>query len=73
MFLEKDNWTNKWFEGDYDFIFDDYRFKLSQVFEDDPWWCSDFYKVLFHRFPRSKFILIERDADRWFDSMIKAF
>ena len=41
-----------------------------QVFEDDPWWITDFYKLLYHRFPKSKFILLERDPDKWFDSMV---
>lgn len=66
----KNDWTLKWFKGDYESIFNSLDFKSSQVFEDDPWWCQDFYKILYHRFPRSKFILFERDADKWFDSMI---
>ena len=63
-------WTLKWFKGDYESIFNSLTFRSHQVFEDDPWWCLDFYKVLFHKFPNSKFILLERDADKWFDSMV---
>lgn len=64
------NWTSKWFNGDYESIFNSLDFRSHQVFEDDPWWCLQFYKVLYHRFPNSKFILLERDADKWFDSMV---
>ncbi|PKF61720.1 hypothetical protein CW745_10395 [Psychromonas sp. psych-6C06] len=66
----KNDWTGKWFKGDYETIFKSRDFKKYQVFEDNPWWCLDFYKVLFHRFPNAKFILLERDADEWFDSMV---
>ena len=64
------SWTLNWFKGDYERIFNSLDFRSKQVYEDDPWWCLDFYKVLFHRFPNSKFILLERDADKWFDSMV---
>ncbi|WP_179022230.1 sulfotransferase [Winogradskyella forsetii] len=63
-------WTAKWFKGDYERIFNSLEFRSHQVFEDDPWWCLDFYKVLYHRFPNAKFILLERDADKWFNSMV---
>jgi hypothetical protein len=59
-----------YFKGNYEEIFKSKDFRNSQVFEDDPWWLSDFYRVLYHRFPKSKFILLERDADKWFDSMV---
>ncbi len=65
------DFTTKWFKGDYESIFNSRAFKINQVFEDDPWWCSDFYKVLFHRFPKSKFVMLERNPDKWFDSMVK--
>ena len=26
--------------------------------------------MLFHRFPKAKFVLLERDANKWFDSMV---
>ncbi|MBE0670972.1 MAG: hypothetical protein IH588_10320 [Anaerolineales bacterium] len=63
-------WTSRYWIGDYESIFRSYDFRASLVFEDDPWWLNDFYKVLYHRFPNSKFILLERDADKWFDSMV---
>lgn len=64
------SWTQSWLKGDYEKIFKSFHFKSHQVFEDDPWWCTDFYKVLFHRFPKAKFVLLERDADKWFSSMV---
>lgn len=66
----KRDWTLNWFKGDFNRIFNSLDFISNQVFEDDPWWCGDFYKILFHRFPNSKFVLLDRDADKWFDSMV---
>lgn len=66
----KNLWTISYFKGNYEGVFRSKDFRNSQVFEDDPWWLGDFYKVLYHRFPDSKFILLERDVDQWFDSMI---
>lgn len=66
----KNSWTLNFFRGDYESIFRSMDFRYSMVFEDDPWWLGDFYKVLYHRFPDSKFILLERDATKWFDSMV---
>ena len=66
---KRNGWSLKWFKGDYENIFNSQDFKTRQVFEDNPWWYQDFYKLLFHRFPKSNFILFERDADRWFDSL----
>jgi hypothetical protein len=63
-------WTLSYFQGDFEKIFKSKDFKRFQVFEDDPWWLGDFYKVLYHRLPNSKFILLERDSDKWFDSMV---
>ncbi|MCP4521848.1 MAG: hypothetical protein GY827_09205 [Cytophagales bacterium] len=67
---EKNKWTQKWFEGDYESILKSKEFKKNTVFEDDPWWCLDFYRFLFHKFPSAKFILVTRDPDKWFDSMV---
>ena len=67
---KKNLWTTHYFKGDYEYIFSSKDFINLEVFEDDPWWLGNFYKVLYHRFPHSKFILLERDADKWFDSMM---
>lgn len=66
----KNKWTQKWFTGDFESIFQSQDFKNCNVFEDDPWWCEDFYKLLFFKFPDSHFVLVERDSDKWFNSML---
>ncbi len=64
-------WGYHWYNGDFESIFSSGDFRLHQVFEDDPWWLPDFYKVVYHRFPNAKFILFTRDSDSWFASMMK--
>ena len=66
----KNRWTRSWYIGDYDSIFKSEDFRSFQVFEDDPWWLPEFYKILFHKFPNSKFILFTRDSESWFKSMV---
>lgn len=66
----KNNWTSAWYKGDFESIFNSRDFINNQVFEDDPWWCPDFYKVLFHRIPKARFILFTRGSDAWFKSML---
>ncbi len=63
-------WSLDYLKGDLDSIFNSKAFKYNQVFEDNPWWFGDFYRFLFHKFPDSKFILFERDSDKWFNSMV---
>lgn len=63
-------WGRKWVNGQFEEIFNSDDFKQHQGFEDGPWFCPEFYRVLFHRFPRSRFILLERDAEAWFASMM---
>lgn len=63
-------WSSKLYIGDLESIFSSKDFKSHQVFEDNPWWEDNFYKILFHRFPDAKFILFTRDSDKWFDSMV---
>lgn len=66
----KNKWSYHWEQGDFETIFNSEDFKNNQVFEDDPWWLPEFYKVLYHRFPDTKFILLTRDEDAWFKSML---
>lgn len=66
----KNKWGKVYFDGDYEKIYKSSDFKECQVFEDGPWSVGHFYKVLYHRFPKAKFILFTRDADAWFDSMV---
>jgi len=63
-------WSYYWSIGDYETIFKSKAFRSFQAYEDAPWFMPDFYKVLYHRFPKSKFILFHRDKDKWFDSML---
>jgi hypothetical protein len=64
------DWSGLWFKGDYEAIFRSLKFRSFQAFEDNPWWYPDFYRVLHCRFPDAKFILMFRDSNKWFDSMI---
>src|SRR5690606_35513372 len=59
------------YNGDYEAIFSSDDFQKSNAFEDSPWWYPGFYRILYHRFPNSKFILFTRDPDAWFLSMKK--
>jgi hypothetical protein len=63
------DWTRHWMNGDYERIFASADFRTGEVFEDDPWWCPQFYEVLAARFPQAKFVLITRDQDKWFKSL----
>jgi hypothetical protein len=63
-------WSKLWYNGDFESIFNSKEFKSFQVFEDDPWWFPDFYKILYHRFPNAKFVLFTRDSEAWFKSML---
>lgn len=44
--------------------------RQREVFENELWWLNGFYKYLFHELPHSHFILLERDSDSWFNSML---
>lgn len=66
----KNEWSMNWLKGDFEAIFQSADFRNNQVFEDDPWFLPEFYKFLFHRFPNSKFVLFERNPQKWFDSMV---
>jgi hypothetical protein len=62
-------WTRLWLAGKYEEIFASQAFCEAEVLEDDPWWCPDFYRVVAERFPETKFILLERAPEAWFESM----
>ncbi len=68
---QKNNWSDDWYKGDYEKIFASLDFKSSNAFEDSPWFFPDFYKILFNRFPSSKFILFVREPESWFQSMVR--
>jgi hypothetical protein len=66
--------SNKWsmscYEGDFDKIFLSPDFIKANAFEDSPWFYPEFYKILYHKFPNTKFVLFTRDPNDWFDSMV---
>ncbi len=64
-------WTRLWLEGAYDRIFECPEFCEAEIFEDDPWWCPGFFRLVAERFPDARFVLLERDAEVWFDSMCR--
>jgi hypothetical protein len=66
---KKCDWTRLWLDGNFEQIFQSTEFLEADVFEDDPWWCPEFYKFLAYRFPTAQFILLERDANSWFLSL----
>ena len=68
---EKNNWSDRWYEGAFEKIFSSEDFLKANAYEDSPWWFPDFYKVLYQRFLNAKFILFTRDPDAWFASMLK--
>jgi hypothetical protein len=69
MDARNNRWPKSWYDGNIEAIFSSLDFLCAQAFEDAPWWCGDMYKILFHRFPNAKFILMDRDADAWFESL----
>lgn len=68
---EKNRWYRLAYDGAFERIFSSEDFRLANAFEDSPWFFPDLYKILFHRFPNTKFILFTRDPDAWFRSMEK--
>ncbi|MHA7865790.1 sulfotransferase [Flagellimonas marinaquae] len=65
----KNNWHRHWYDGNFEAIFKSLDFKCCQVFQDEPFYYPEFYKYLFHRFPKARFVLFDRNADAWFNSM----
>lgn len=67
---KKLDWPLLWLRGSFEAIFSSLDFKAAQVYEDSPWFYPGFYKVLFEKFPNAKFVFLERNSDKWFDSMM---
>jgi hypothetical protein len=67
----RQDWSRCWYNGNYEGIFSNEQFRQFEVFEDDPFWFPDFFKVVYHRVPGSRFILLNRDSDSWFKSMVR--
>ena len=56
----KNGWSDAWYDGDFEKIFSSLDFRAANAFEDSPWFMPGFYKILFHRFPDSRFILFHQ-------------
>lgn len=65
------DWSRHWYNGNYEAIFSSELFREHEVYEDDPFWFPDFFKCVYHRVPDSRFILLYRDSDSWFKSMVR--
>ncbi|MDO5655741.1 MAG: sulfotransferase [Flavobacteriaceae bacterium] len=65
------HWNAYWYQGEFEKIFQDTVFKNHQVFEDAPFWATDFYQILYKKFPDAKFVLLTRNSQKWFDSLAK--
>jgi len=63
-------WSQSFFEKDYDSIFNSLDFRCSNAYEDSPWWFPKFYEILHKNFPDAKFILLKRDPVNWFNSLL---
>ena len=71
-----DGWHNRlWsllhFAGKHEEIFSSQRFNEFRAYEDEPWWMSNIFDRILSKFPDSKFILLKRNKDEWFDSLKK--
>lgn len=64
------DWPALWLAGRQKRIFASADFRTAEVFVDDPWWYPRAYEVLAPRFPRAKFVLLTRDEDAWFRSLM---
>ncbi len=58
-----------WIHRDYDALLK--LTKLWDAFADAPWGGTNLYEKLYEKLPQSKFILTVRDAEKWYDSLIK--
>ena len=68
---KRNNWAQSWFKGEFDAIFNSEDFRLGNAYEDSPWWYPKFYEELYKRFPDSKFIMLNRDPLKWYNSCLK--
>lgn len=62
-------WTMLWMQGEHEAIFGSDEFQQADLFEDDPWWCPNYYQFLAERFANARFILLTRDVNDWFASL----
>lgn len=63
-------WPRLWLAGEEERIFASPDFRTAEVFVDDPWWYPRAYERLALRFPEARFVLVTRDEDAWFRSLM---
>lgn len=68
--IDNRKWGLLALSGQHDVIFNSERFRTHQAFEDDPWWMRGMAEATIDRYPDGLYILMERDANQWFDSML---
>ena len=66
----RSKWIDKWLDGEYSSIIHSWTFRLHSGFQDSIFWTPDFYKYLATELPNTKFILLKRPSEDWFDSML---
>ena len=66
-------WSMQAQSGQYDEIFNHPLISSFNAYEDDPWWMRGMPREILNRFPNAKFILMIRDSDAWFKSMMAHF
>ena len=68
------HWNRIWsmwaLNREWERIFQSNRFRSHVAFEDDPWWMNGAVDILLDTFPDGLYVLIERDPDEWFSSML---
>ena len=63
-------WSYLWEQKKYGQIFRSIPFRSFTAYEDAPWWFPGFYEDIYEWFPDAKFILMQRDSDAWFRSLV---
>ena len=63
-------WPRLWLADEEARIFASPDFRTAEVFVDDPWWYPRAYERLAFRFPEALFVLVTRDEDAWFRSLM---
>ncbi|MFW8637311.1 sulfotransferase [Cribrihabitans pelagius] len=59
-----------WYDGKLDEMFSAIEKRGFTGFEDSPWYYPGIEVELYRRYPDAKYILMERDPDAWFKSML---
>ncbi len=66
----RNDWPEKFYRSDFETIFQSQDFQRYQAFEYWPWFAPAMYRAVFFRYPDSRFILLERDPQDWFKSLV---